>query len=120
MSDVAQTIQAQLQLAFEVKDAEALQRAAHAIATASVDRRTYDLDMHGVRAEIRILADRMDRGFQHFDQRFEQMLHSMDKRFEQVDRRFEQVDRRFSSLQRFLGIGLTLMVVLMSVYEFVR
>ena len=116
MSDVAQTIQAQLQLAFEVKDAEALQRAAHAIATASVDRRTYDLDMHGVRAEIRILAeridvlaDRMERGFQHFDQRFEQ-----------VDRRFEQVDRRFDSLQRFLGIGLTLMVVLMSVYEFVR
>ena len=120
MSDVAQTIQAQLQLAFEVKDAEALQRAAHAIATASVDRPTYDLDMHGVRAEIRILAeridvlaDRMDRGFQHFDQRFEQMLHSMDKRF-------EQVDQRFGSLQRFLGIGLTLMVVLMSVYEFVR
>jgi predicted transcriptional regulator len=89
-----------------------------------------------VETSIEFLAKQMVEGFARMDQRFEDLIHQMDKRFEQVDKRFEQVDKRFEDLiynmdkrfeqvdKRFslvqwtMGIGFTMMVVLMSVYQF--
>ena len=71
MSDLTQKIQEELQLAFEVKDKQALNRAARAIAEATVDRSTYNAGINGVRAEISLLAERMEQGFRRMDQRFE-------------------------------------------------
>lgn len=52
--------------------------------------------------------------------KIELLLHQMDKRFEQVDKRFEQVDKRFSVTQWIIGLGFTLIVVLMSIFEFIK
>jgi hypothetical protein len=76
-----------------------------------------------LRADLRDLGKRVDRGFEQMDQRFAQLEHRMDgrlqafdpilasieqratafesrmdHRFDQVDRRFAQVDRRFVDL----------------------
>ena len=75
------------------------------------------------------LIHHMDQRFHQMDKRFEDLIHQMDKRFEQVDKRFEQVDKRFEDLihhmdKRFsliqwtMGIGFTMITVLMSVYQF--
>jgi predicted RNase H-like nuclease (RuvC/YqgF family) len=60
--------------------------------------------------------DAVDRRFESMDKRFE----SMDKRFESMDKRFESMEKRFSSLQWLIGIGISLIAVLMTVYEFIR
>ena len=65
------------------------------------------------------------------NEKIELLLHQMDKRFEQVDKRFEQVDKRFDDLihymdkrfsvtQWIIGLGFTLIVVMMSIFEFIK
>ena len=62
----------------------------------------------------------------HADKRFEEMQKNTDKRFEEMqkntDRRFADlmhyVDKRFSSLQWFMGVGMTLLAVLITIYRF--
>jgi len=69
--------------------------------------------------------DQIQKQFLQVDRRFEDMLRLMDvrfeqveKRFEQVDKRFEQVDKRFSQMQWTIGLGFTLMTVVMTLYRF--
>ena len=78
-----------------------------------------------VETSLEFLAKQMIEGFERMDKRFEDLIHQMDKRFEQVDKRFEQVDKRFeqvdkrfSLIQWTMGIGFTMITVLMSVYQF--
>ena len=56
------------------------------------------------------------------NQRFESMQLSINQRFEAMDTRFEDMikymNSRFSSLQWLMGIGFTLITVLMSIYHF--
>lgn len=42
----------------------------------------------------------------------------MDERFEAVDKRFEAVDKRFSQLQWTMGLGFTILAVLMGIFNF--
>lgn len=64
--------------------------------------------------------EQVDRRFEQVDKRFEQV----DKRFEavqvQMDRRFDQVDKRFTSMQWLIGLGMSLIVALMSLYQFLN
>jgi chaperonin cofactor prefoldin len=64
----------------------------------------------------------MDKRFEAMDKRFEALQHQMDYRFEavqkQMDERFTAVDKRFSSMQWFMGIGFTVLALLMSVYQY--
>ena len=66
--------------------------------------------------------EQVDKRFELVDQRFQDLIHQMDKRFEQVDKRFEDLihhmDKRFSLIQWTMGIGFTMITVLMSVYQF--
>ena len=69
------------------------------------------------------LQRNMDKRFEAVDKRFEDQQHNMDKRFEAVDKRFEDLqrnmDKRFNATQWFIGAGFTIIVVLMSIYQFV-
>ena len=75
--------------------------------------------------------EEIERRFEAVDKRFEEVREDMNRRFEAVDRRFEEVredmnrrfeavDRRFASTQWLIGIGFTLLVSLMSVYQFLQ
>ena len=124
MSDFARRIEDELKEAFEVKDERALHRATLMLSERIVDRPTYVRDSAGLHRDVRVIAETMKRGFEMMEKRFESIQHNLDKRFEQADKRFESmqhnVDKRFSSLQWFIGLGFTLLVVLMSIYEFIR
>ncbi|RME88108.1 MAG: hypothetical protein D6767_10700 [Candidatus Hydrogenedentota bacterium] len=58
------------------------------------------------------------------DKRFENLMRMVDKRFEDMyhymDKRFEDMNKRFTSIQWQLGLGFTAIMVLLSVYKFVR
>ncbi len=66
---------------------------------------------------------RFDELIHYVDKRFDELIHYVDKRFEQMDNRFDDlihyVDKRFVTLQWTIGIGFTVVTVLMTVYNFV-
>jgi hypothetical protein len=66
-----------------------------------------------VEEELKAQRDLMQQGFNAIDKRFEDLIHYMDKRF-------ESIEKRFSSLQWLIGIGITLIAVLMAAFEFIR
>ena len=53
----------------------------------------------------------VDKRFEAVDQRFEDLIHYMDKRF-------EDMNRRFTGLQWGIGLSTTILVVLISMYQF--
>jgi len=91
----------------------------------SIDKRFEDMQLN------------LDTRFQSMDKRFEDMQQNSDRRFESMDKRFESMDRRFGDIQhnmdirfedmnkRFnlqtwiIGLGFTMITVLMSLYNFV-
>ena len=64
----------------------------------------------------------VDKRFEAADKRFESIQAQMDRRFEAVDSRFEtmqtQMNQRFSTQFKFMTLGFTVIVVLMSLYNF--
>lgn len=106
MSDFARRIEDDLKEAFAVKDERALHRATLMLSEHIVDRPTCARDIADLHSDVRVIAETMKQGFEMMERRFESIQHN--------------VDKRFSSLQRLMGLGSTLLVVLMSVYEFIR
>lgn len=75
----------------------------------------------------------LDKRFDAIDKRFEDQRAALDKRFDAIDKRFEDqlaaldkrfddqkdtMDQRFTTLTWGLGLGVTLLSVLMTVYQF--
>ena len=60
-----------------------------------------------LRREMKELREDMNRRFE-----------VVDRRFEAVDKRFEAMDKRFNSMQWLIGLGITFLTVLMSLYRF--
>ncbi len=52
--------------------------------------------------------------------RFEALQREMDKRFEAIDKRFEVLEKRFNFIQWFMGLGFTILVVLMTLFRFLH
>jgi len=52
------------------------------------------------------------------DKRFEALLREMSARFEATDKRFEAMDKRFSLLQWFIGIGFSVLALLLTLFRF--
>ncbi len=73
--------------------------------------------------EGRVRFEAIEKRFEAVDKRFEDLIHYMDKRFDDLihymDKRFEAVDKRFSSVQWAMGIGFTVVLAMMSVYQFI-
>ena len=93
-----------------------------------VDRRFEDVNARFEQVDRRF--EDVNARFEDVNKRFEDVHRIMDRRFEQIDKRFEDmhremdgrfehIDTRFGSMQWFMGAGFTLLVVLMSVYEFI-
>jgi len=51
------------------------------------------------------------------DQRFESMQREMDRRFESMDKRFEDLNNRFNSMQWLIGVGFSLLAILLAVFR---
>lgn len=84
-------------------------------------------DIQHLREDFHLLLQQMDKRFEQVEKRFEQVerrFEQIDKRFEQVDKRFglmlDQMNRRFSSLQWMIGVGFTVISVLIGLFGFLR
>ncbi len=58
--------------------------------------------------------------FDAMDKRFEALQREMNVSFEAVDKRFEAVEKRLNFMQWFMGIGFTFIVVIMSLFNFLK
>jgi len=65
---------------------------------------------------------RVEEAIKYQGELIEKILNQNDKRFEQVDKRFEELrgdmNKRFSQLQWTMGLGFTILAVLMGVFNF--
>ncbi len=89
----------------------------------SFDKERFNLVERDISLSERIV--RVEEGIKHQGDLLEKMLDQLDKRFIQVDKRFEQVDKRFddmnkrfSQLQWTMGLGFTILAVLMGIFNF--
>ena len=139
MEELADILERELKDAFQVKDPESLHRSAQLIAERLVEQQTYDRDHTAILNELKELSSSMKQGFalmeerfasqdRHFealqkqmDVRFEAMQKQMDERFEGQNRRFEDfnqrfedMNKRFDSMQRLIGVGFTVLAVLIA------
>ncbi|QJR22749.1 hypothetical protein BREVNS_1999 [Brevinematales bacterium NS] len=98
-------------------------------------------DIAHLREDFHLLLQQMDKRFEQVEKRFEQVekrFEQVEKRFEQIDKRLEQVDKRFEemdkrfglmidqmnkrfhSLQWMIGIGFTVISLLIGLFGFLR
>jgi len=129
MEEYADILEHELESAVEVKDKHSLHRAVRLIAENTVGRREYDSGIGQLKSDVKLIAERMEQGFQRMDERFEAIQTQMDQRFEASDKRFEamqtQMDRRFDEagaktrLQTaFLGLGFTIVTTAVMLVNF--
>ena len=93
---------------------------------AATDKRFEDINKRFEAVDGRFAEAREDT-----NRRFAEVREDMNKRFEAVDKRFAEVredmnkrfetmDKRFSFTQWLIGFGITLIVVMMSLYQFLQ
>jgi len=91
-----------------------------------------------IREDIRLLIEMMNKRFEeqreYTDKRFEELLHYSDKRFEDINKRFEDINKRFEDVNKrfedmnrslnlltwMVGIGFTVITVLIAVFRFIH
>jgi DNA anti-recombination protein RmuC len=96
MEEYADILEHELESAVEVKDKNSLHRAVRLIAENTVGRREYDSGIGQLKSDVKLIAERMEHGFQRMDERFE----AVDKRFEAIQ---TQMDQRFDAMQTQMG-----------------
>ena len=62
--------------------------------------------------------DAVEKRFEALQREITARFEAVDKRFEAVDKRFEAMDKRFQTLQWTMGIGFSLLAVLMGALKF--
>jgi chaperonin cofactor prefoldin len=71
-------------------------------------------------ARFEALQKEMNARFEAVDKRFEAMdkrFEAMDKRFEAMDKRFEAMEKRLTFIQWFIGIGFSLLTLIVALYR---
>ena len=66
------------------------------------------------------LQKEMNTRFEAVNTRFEAMQKEINARFEAVNARFEAIEKRFSSLQWMIGVGFTLLAIMMTLSNFIK
>lgn len=140
MDELADILEHELETAVEVKDKSSLHRYIQLLVERTVGRRQYESDVGDLKSDVRLIADRMEQGFQRMDdrfrdmdRRFEAVQTQMDKRFEaaqkqsdvhfeslqtQMDRRFDDNQKRFRMMFLFITVGFTVLTTLVTLYQF--
>lgn len=105
MESIQQLLEEELSDAVEVKNPQSAHRFILLLTENSVARHEYSDMVAGVRSDLKDIITVMRERFEAVDKRFEYMQASMDK--------------RFSSLQWTMGLGFTILVILISVFNYV-
>ena len=145
----AELIQRDLKAAVFNSDEEAIERFSLLISDKINKIEEVEKEQETTKSDIRLLIETVKQGFEevnkrfesidkrfesvdkrfedlyrYMDKRFEQMQHNMDKRFEamqhNMDKRFEAIDKRFEMMFKFMGLGFTVIALLIVVFKFIH
>jgi gas vesicle protein len=64
--------------------------------------------------------DDMNKRFDDMNRRFEELIHYSDKRFEDMNKRFDDMNKKFNLLTWLIGVGFTVLTVLITVFRFIH
>ena len=146
MDDLAKLLESELSQAFEVKDRESLHRYVVLLTKTYVERTAHESQYEGLRSDIKTAVAAMEHGFEMMDARFEALQKQIDerfdaqqkqmdarfdaqqkqmderfsateRRFEDMNRRFDSMDERFKRTNRLIGLGITLLALLISAFN---
>ena len=61
-----------------------------------------------------------DKRFDDMNRRLEELIHYSDKRFDDMNKRFEDMNKNFNLLTWLIGVGFTVLTVLITVFRFIH
>ena len=89
-------------------------------------QREMDKRFEAIEKRFEALQREMNKRFEAMEKRFEALQREMDKRFEAMEVRFEAIDKRFEAIEKrlnfmqwFIGIGFTIVSILIALFSFV-
>lgn len=117
MEQLSEILRAELEEAVQVKNPNALKRFTLLLSENIITQREYERDQGGLRGDIRLLTESMDRGFKEMERRFEEVnkrFEDFNKRFDDVNKRFDDSNHRFNTLVAFLSVGLAAIMAILA------
>jgi chaperonin cofactor prefoldin len=66
-----------------------------------------------------VLQREMDKRFEALQREMDKRFEAMEVRFEAIDKRFEAIEKRLNFMQWFIGIGFTIVSILIALFSFV-
>ena len=135
---LAELIESELQDAILHTDKEAIRRFSIIISDRMEKVEENENKINGTQSDIRVLIEEMkneftnlrldmekrfeivDKRFEAVDRRFEMIQKQMDERFRAVDKRFEDMNKRFDMMFKFMGLGFTILSLLIVLFKFIK
>ena len=136
MESLGQLLEEELSEAVEVKDPKSFHRFILLLSGNLVEKQKHEEDTNAIRGDIKevitIMRERfeavdrrfeaVDKRFEAVDKRFEDMnnrFEDMNKRFEDMNNRFGDMNKRFSGLQWTMGLGFTILAVMITLFQYI-
>ena len=108
MEALGQLLEEELSEAVEVKNPKSFHRFILLLTENLVEKQRHEEVTNEIRSDLKEVITIMR-------ERFE----AVDKRFESVDKRFEDMNKRFTGLQWAIGLGVTILAILMTIYQYI-
>ncbi len=115
MESLEQLLEEELSEAVEVKDPKSFHRFILLLSGNLVEKQKHEEDTNAIRGDIKELIIIMRERFEAVDRRFE----AVDKRFEDMNNRFGDMNKRFSGLQWTMGLGFTILAVMITLFQYI-
>ena len=129
MESLGQLLEEELSEAVDVKDPKSFHRFILLLTENLVEKQRHEEVTNEIRGDLKevitIMRERfeaVDKRFESVDKRFESVdkrFEDMNKRFEDMNNRFDGMNKRFSGLQWAIGLGFTILAIMMTVYQYI-
>jgi flagellar capping protein FliD len=129
VESLGQLLEEELSEAVEVKNPKSFHRFILLLTENLVEKQRHEEVTNEIRSDLKeviiIMRERfeaVDKRFESVDKRFESVdkrFEDMNKRFEDMNNRFDGMNKRFSGLQWAIGLGFTILAIMMTVYQYI-
>lgn len=122
MESLVQLLEEEFSEAVEVKDPKSFHRFILLLSGNLVEKQKHEDDTNAIRGDIKELITIMRERFEAVDRRFEAVdkrFEAVDKRFEDMNNRFGDMNKRFSGLQWTMGLGFTILAVMITLFQYI-
>ena len=122
VESLVQLLEEEFSEAVEVKDPKSFHRFILLLSGNLVEKQKHEDDTNAIRGDIKELITIMRERFEAVDRRFEAVdkrFEAVDKRFEDMNNRFGDMNKRFSGLQWTMGLGFTILAVMITLFQYI-